>query len=471
MSSWMLLEGDPAPGDPSAVSALARQFRQAAEEFDEGRGRVTRMMATNSLPSWMGPAATAFAGGLEPLRDDLRQAAASFDVAATALSTYVRVLDALQTRARSLLAQAIQAQQRIDAANLSLSRVSANVDQTIASQGLDPLAAMIYRRQTLAPHHQAIRDAEAALRAIRSQAQDLRREHEAAARTAADGFGRATKVGIHETWRDGAIAILTEVNHIIDDLKPVTTVIAVTALAVFVVVATGGLGAGAVAAVGLKAGIGIKAGLGLKGKVMLASKANALISGADVSARISRRVLGDETMTDSNAKLGVDATLVAVGLFVVPKAGHAATGQVEAAMDTVRTAGYHTGTYQTVNAAYQSVNQVMALHMVKETVSLIRDVPVTIERMTGGAKSHSLYEPPVSPLPAPATPPAVGGTPPIVGQTSTDTPLQASFDLPPLQASLDALALRAGDGPIPGLRQLDPVVHSTCYRFPIDVRK
>lgn len=448
MTTWGILDGDPTPGDLGAITALSRQFGRAAEELREGRSRLSRMMAGGALPSWQGPAASAFTGALEPLRDDLGSAADSFDVAAAALGTYGRILDTLQARARSLLAQAVQAQQRIDAANLSLTRASWQAEQTIASQGLDPLAAMSYRRQMLAPHREAVSDAEAWLRSVRSQAQELRSEHEAAARRAADGFGHATKVGIHQTFReavtDWAVARLTWVNDFTEGLKPNVTLLVVGLAVVAVTVASGGAAAPALA---------------------LAIKVSAGVNAVDVGARIARRGLDDETMTDSDGKLAVDAGLAGLSFLSLAASASAAHKGADA-MSAVRAGGYTTTTYQQVTAAHQAMNQAILLDRVDTTISVYEAGVVVVPRAIdlAAGTSPSAYSAPVPRLDSAIT---TASSP----DDSMHAPVRMS-SVAPLQGSLTTQSLQGADvAAVPGLQPVGPTIRTTSYVLPVEVRK
>ena len=458
MTRWAILDGDPAPGDPSAVGRLARQFGRAAEDFREGRARLHRMMAGSAIPSWQGPAATAFAGGLEPLRDDLGSAADSFEEASAALSAYSRILDTLQTQALGLLAQANQAQQRIDDANLALARAASNADREIALQGLDPLAAMIYRRQIIAPHQQAVSQAEEWLRSVRSQAQDLRREHEAAARRAADGLGHATNVGIHETFRDRTAAFLAGMEDLRETIAPAAMVVGLASLGLAAIILTGGTAAPIFLVASIKLGV----------------KATVLVNLADVSARIARRGLGDETMTDSNAQLGVDLALVALSVGSM-KMSAVAVDKGQVAINKVQTAGYTTRTYQSVNAAHQSMNQALALKGIDAGATAYKlrtvEMPRSIEHMTDWFTPGSVYEPLLPSLTPPVTTdPVPGPAPTDTPQAPLDTPLQSPPFEPNLQSGFTAPALQGDREEIPGLQQVSPASRATVYRRPIEVR-
>ena len=457
MTAWSILDGDPAPGDPRAVGRLARQFGRAAEDFREGRARLHRMISGSAMPSWQGPAATAFAGGLEPLRDDLGSAAASFDEASAALTTFGRVLDTLQTRARGLLAQANQAQQRIDDANLSLTRAAASAEREIALQGLDPLAAMIYRRQALSPHQQAASEAEAWLRSLRSEASDLRREHEAAARRAADGLGRATNVGIHQTFRDRALSTLAAMEDIREAFAPAAMVIGLASLGLAATILTGGTAAPL-----------------LVFSVKVAVKTSVLVSFADVSARLARRGLGDETMTDTNAQLGVDVALVALSVGSM-KLSSVAVDKGNMAINKVLTDGYTTQTYQSVNAAHQSMNQALALKGVDSVSTAYKlttvEMPRTVEQMADWFTPRSVYEPPLPSLaPTITTDPASGPARTDMPQAPLGSPLQSAAFEPNLLFGSNAPALRSSHDTIRGLQSVQPMGRTTVYQRPIEVR-
>ena len=460
MTRWAILDGDPAPGDPSAVGRLARQFGRAAEDFREGRARLHRMMAGSAIPSWQGPAATAFAGGLEPLRDDLGSAADSFEEASAALSAYSRILDTLQTQALGLLAQANQAQQRIDDANLALARAASNADREIALQGLDPLAAMIYRRQTIAPHQQAVRQAEEWLRSVRSQAQDLRREHEAAARRAADGLGHATDVGIHQTSRDRVTDWwarrlargtweLQAVNEVTESWKERVHNMVLGAAAVSV--GTGGL-----------------VSLPLK----FALVASVTVNGMDVYARIARRALGDDTMTDSITELTVDAGLAALSI-AVPLVGKAAANKGRVAITAVERGGYNTATYQQVNTAHQAMNQAILLGRISKVVSVYTVGFNEVRRRLGSADDPlppATYAPPLPTLSPPDTArPVTPDAPTVRPQESTVAPLQSSAIAPLLQGQ-HAPLLPAEQEVVPGLQPIQSTVRTTRYQRPLEVR-
>jgi hypothetical protein len=106
--SWAALGGDPAPGDPGGIRALAASLEARADDVD-AQARLVRAGATTGTSDWQGPASASFRAAIGRLDPVLGAMAAAHREAAAALYTFAAELAALQATAASLAARANQA--------------------------------------------------------------------------------------------------------------------------------------------------------------------------------------------------------------------------------------------------------------------------------------------------------------------------------------------------------------------------
>lgn len=115
---WSPFGGNPVPGDPEGVRAVAQQFRDFSGQVAQ-QAALLRDIHDGAGSVWTGPASGAFSPRIGKLPDQLGELHASYGVAADVLDAYwPQLLDA-QTTATTALAKAhaaIQAQQSAKAA-------------------------------------------------------------------------------------------------------------------------------------------------------------------------------------------------------------------------------------------------------------------------------------------------------------------------------------------------------------------
>lgn len=112
---------DPAPGDPTALAAAARDVSGAATVLGDASANVTRLNSAG----WTGEAADAFRTQLKDLPRDLDLAARSHRTAAQALSGFGEELATRQRRAAELETRAAELRRREAAAVADVNRIAA----------------------------------------------------------------------------------------------------------------------------------------------------------------------------------------------------------------------------------------------------------------------------------------------------------------------------------------------------------
>ncbi len=119
-TDWDVLEldGDPTPGDPSAVRELARRFLEFAAAVEHASGQVTAVAGDGVVRSWVGQAGDCFRDELDEIPGQLQKLETSHRMVGNALSAYEPVLDAAQTQAGRALACGREARARRDQAQL-----------------------------------------------------------------------------------------------------------------------------------------------------------------------------------------------------------------------------------------------------------------------------------------------------------------------------------------------------------------
>jgi hypothetical protein len=115
--SFPALGFDPAPGNPGAVEALARDCTSSATQLAEDSSLLTGLQ----VDAWQGQAATAFTDDKQTLADDLTTASQAFGTAGTALDGYFAHLRRAQADAR-------EAERQAAAALIDKRRLSGQVD-------------------------------------------------------------------------------------------------------------------------------------------------------------------------------------------------------------------------------------------------------------------------------------------------------------------------------------------------------
>jgi uncharacterized protein (DUF2236 family) len=117
MMDWSPLTDDgqdPVPGQPDEVNHIQAMWRQLADNVERSDVTVQHL---DTAASWKGEAATAFAGHLGGLKEDLPRLARSMGKAAWGLWVYEGQLFEAQGQARRALDIAIEAHAQIGRAS------------------------------------------------------------------------------------------------------------------------------------------------------------------------------------------------------------------------------------------------------------------------------------------------------------------------------------------------------------------
>jgi hypothetical protein len=127
-SDWSVVDlpGDPVPGDPVVVKALAVSWSSLAEDAEWARGRVDALLADGAVTAWVGKAGEAFRTHSSDLPGQLDKASRSYRSASNALSVWSSDLDGCQGSADRGLALARQAHEDVVAAQRVLATARAN---------------------------------------------------------------------------------------------------------------------------------------------------------------------------------------------------------------------------------------------------------------------------------------------------------------------------------------------------------
>jgi YwqJ-like deaminase len=129
--SFPALGFDPAPGDPDAIEAVARECQRCARDLSADADQLRRL---TQHVDWQGGAADAFAAHPAQLHDDLGRASDAQGGTGAALASYAAVLRQAQIDARRLEQDAAEAKARAD-------RHAAEVDRLAHSISTAPADA------------------------------------------------------------------------------------------------------------------------------------------------------------------------------------------------------------------------------------------------------------------------------------------------------------------------------------------
>ena len=129
-----LAGGDPIPGDPEAISALASTLRNAASELDS---QVQTLRGLGDSGTWEGDAGSVFRSKQQGLTDLFSQLATRYELVASPLATFATQLDDAQQQARSALSIAQPAHSTLTQASQGLEEQSLfeRQQQTAAASG------------------------------------------------------------------------------------------------------------------------------------------------------------------------------------------------------------------------------------------------------------------------------------------------------------------------------------------------
>ncbi|HWE91279.1 MAG TPA: hypothetical protein VG317_17595 [Pseudonocardiaceae bacterium] len=182
MANYPVLGFDPAPGEPSAVTALGTTFSTVAQHL--GSARDTLNDIGNSDSVWQGDAANNFRGKVGQLPDYLGKANASLSDAARALDGWASDLTTMQQQAAGYESQAEQALQK-------LQQAQSNPNLKLAGQHFDNQQALQQAQGELNAAEQSLNSAQQELDSIRADAKRLQSQHDDLAHQIADALRRA----------------------------------------------------------------------------------------------------------------------------------------------------------------------------------------------------------------------------------------------------------------------------------------
>jgi len=158
MAGWELIGGDPAPGDPSAISSLAVEFGTTADNARDVRDRLVRLKDGATDAIWRGDTADAFRDRIDKMPEHLEKLDRSYRKASQGLDAYARELRDLKADAEAALTKAGSAKQ--DARTARSNQASFNESNT------DPAVSN--------PHDEAVSGADQRLQQAIGDANDVR---------------------------------------------------------------------------------------------------------------------------------------------------------------------------------------------------------------------------------------------------------------------------------------------------------
>ncbi len=212
---WVLdLEGDPTPGSPSRVRAMARRWREVADDAEWARRRVSQLMGDAAVGRWVGEAGDAFRDRARELPAQLGRCADSYGQAADALSWWADRLGTHQQDADAGLARGRVARHELEraeaAARVAAEQVSASMlvpafagpaSVPSTDQVRDARARLAAAEAARSQADAAVADARSRLEAARRLVLDAQSLREADGRTAAARLHDAADAGIPERSR------------------------------------------------------------------------------------------------------------------------------------------------------------------------------------------------------------------------------------------------------------------------------
>lgn len=207
---------DPTPGDTTEVNRLARDLSNVSWVLDE----IRNVLVGAADGDWEGKAARAFRDLMDDeLTPKIVDAYDSFSGAQTQISTWSGDLWDFQSRARSLEAEAVEAQQRADAAQSTLTGLPGEPapgtpppeDPADKKKAEDDAADRTAATSKLNSANDDLAD-------IRRRANDLKDEWEARGKEIADKLKESTGIAPEEPGFFGKIGdFLDDINDAIND--------------------------------------------------------------------------------------------------------------------------------------------------------------------------------------------------------------------------------------------------------------
>ncbi|NJP98432.1 RHS repeat protein [Nonomuraea sp. FMUSA5-5] len=243
------LAGDPAPGDPVQVRALAARLLEQAKLAEDNTARLNGVLGNTSALNMRGDYAIKYAEALQTLPAELAKLGRAYRGAGDALNTYAGSLEQAKTQAGTALRQGQAAEQQYQGAlrevraQLPASAVTGSLAEVEAAVG----AAAPAVQAAVRPAVTRARDAEAdrgRARRIAEEAARLRGEAESRAageiEQALQGSGIQNKSWLEKAWDTVSTPFRSW-----DDFVNLARNVAMVAGIVVLIIGTGGL-AGAI---------------------------------------------------------------------------------------------------------------------------------------------------------------------------------------------------------------------------------
>lgn len=219
---WSPLAGaDPVPGDPDELSSIARSHRETARTLRE---QADRLRALSNDASWDSDAADTWRVRGRRVASQLLKVEERYEVAGSALRAYAGELRSAQSRSRSALGLAQDAERRLLQAERALEDLARAADR--APEGSPPPDDSHLRR--------AAQDARTDLSTARSDLESAVRDRDAAAERAARSINRivdedGASDGRFAGARKWAGDRMQDLNEALDDIVKWAGVIATAA--------------------------------------------------------------------------------------------------------------------------------------------------------------------------------------------------------------------------------------------------
>lgn len=213
--------GDPTPGDPWEIRAVARTWARVSAEASYAEGRLRGLLGDGALVTWLGQAGEQFRSRSSDVPGQLGKVEESYDLAAQAMSWWADRLEIHQGQADRALVQGRDAKSDLESARSRLDTAERQVWEASGVPALSAAALAPTPEQVQAAQDrlQAARDARDAAQglvdsaetrfdAARSLAEDAREARESDARTTARKIHEAAEAGIEprsrwEKFKDG----------------------------------------------------------------------------------------------------------------------------------------------------------------------------------------------------------------------------------------------------------------------------
>lgn len=200
---------DPAPGVPASVHQLVTALSGAGKQLHDTEGTLRRLGRPDG--AWVGQAASAFAEKTGVLPKYLRDGHDSLIDAAHALRTWESRLTEFQRLARSYEHEA-------EVAREALEEAENNPDLGLAGQFFDTDEELRSAQQRLDRATRRVTETREDLDAIIKKARELSRDHQAAARAAADLIRKASEAAPDESLLDMIVDAIEGLGERIKDL-------------------------------------------------------------------------------------------------------------------------------------------------------------------------------------------------------------------------------------------------------------